>query len=364
MAARFEDRLPFKDRAPDEVHHAGISPTAEPAAEMRTADPEQRLSLVGRPAEYRLMFRSMLVPGLPDEVQVGRVRIVQADGPIWTQQTHIVQQPGWRPVYRKWMEHIPVGAGYRVTVCILPVELTENLSLGITAWRDECLAALSLVVALFDERIAQAELAEDVITESNEPRGTTVVIDHRVGVREFQPTNRVLSDHLDAVAALRHVDTHRDDPVFAAARWYLKAAQEGPSPDAIVYLWISLEALSKPRWGTKEYKATRKEGDVALVERAIAATGFDLALLNPDIGRLAGLRAEIVHGGVEAPALLRPGFYTLEAMTRLLLRARLGVSTAAWPLQPAVPDVRSPLDRLARLSTRFRKIIWTSSPRE
>lgn len=354
----YQDSFPFKDRPPDEVHHVGMTPTAQEEIGPRTGDPAQRASLAGREAEYRLVFQSMSLPGLPEELKVGRVRIVQTDGPVWSQTTHIVQQPGYRPVYRKWMEHAPVGKGYRLTVCLLPVTLTENLSASIVGWRDEVLAGLSLVVALFDERIAQVELAEDIIAEKRGSGDKTHVIDTRVGLREFPPTSRVRRADLPILSELARLDTSRDDPMLAAGRWYLRAAQAGPTPDAVVYLWIALEALSKPPWGTKLSKAEKRRPDVDWVEQAIAATGFDLELLDPDIGRLAGLRAEIVHGGVESPALLRPGYYCLEAMARLLLRARAEMGVAGWPLQPGVPNRRGPFRVLALLGYNFRRIVW------
>lgn len=354
----FQDRLPFKDRPPDEVHHLGMTPTAQDEVGPRTGDPAQRASLAGREAEYRLVFQSMPLPGLPDEVQVGGVQIVQTDGPVWSQRTHIVQRPGYRPVYRKWMEHAPVGKGYRLTVCLLPVTLTENLSASIVGWRDEVLAALSLLVALFDERIAQIELAEDIIAEKRGAGDKTHVVDTRVSLREFPPTSRVRKADLPTLVDLGRIDTSQDDRVLAAGRWYLRAAQGGPNPDSIVYLWIALEALSKPPWGTKLSRADKRRSDVDWVENALAATGFDLGLLDPDIGRLAGLRAEIVHGGGESPALLRPGYYALEAMVRLLLRAHAGVGGAGWPLQPGIPNLRGPFRVLASLGHRFRKIVW------
>jgi hypothetical protein len=46
---------------------------------------------------------------------------------------------------------------------------------------------------------------------------------------------------LDDLAGLQTKDLV---PLTEAARWYLKAAQEGPTADAIVYLWIAIEALT------------------------------------------------------------------------------------------------------------------------
>jgi hypothetical protein len=59
--------------------------------------------------------------------------------------------------------------------------------------------------------------------------------------------------------------------------------------------------------GSTEFKATKKEPDGALVERAIAATGFDLDLLHPDMGRLAGLRAVGALARARECRLARPG---------------------------------------------------------
>lgn len=335
-----------------------MTPTAQTHAEPHTGDEDLRASIAGQEAEYRLALQSMSVPGLPEELQVGAVRIIQTDGPVWTQTTHITQQPGYRPVYRKWMDHQPVGTGYRVTVCLMAVTLTDNLSLSMVRWRDEALAALSVLVALFDDRIVQRELAEDVIAHNVGPNNETHVIDARMGVREYPPTSRVRRADRPALASLARIDTSRDDPVLAAGRWYLRAATNGPSPDAIVHLWIALEALSKPAWGAKLSKTDKKRTDVEWVERAVAATGFDPSLLDPSLGRLAGLRAEIVHGGVESPTLLRPGYYTLEAMARLLLRARLGTGPAGWPLQPELTNAPGPLRSLALFGKRFRRVVW------
>jgi hypothetical protein len=338
-----------------------MTPTAAEQRGTVTGDPDERAALEGSPAEYRLMFQSMRVPGLPERLTVGRVRIFQTDGPIWSQRTHIVQRPGWRPVYEKWMEHAPVGVGYRVTVCELPVTLSSNMSASLFAWRNEALAALSLVVALLDERVAQRELAEDVIAQNPRPGDKTHVFDTQTSLREFTSASRVLAADRSALSRLAAVDPSEDDPVLAAGRWYLRAAQAGPTPDAVVFLWIAVEALSKPRWGTMS-RAEKRRTDVTWAEQAVAATGFDHSLLDPSIGRLSGLRAEIVHGGVESPALLREGYYTLEVIVRLLLRARIGGTGAGWPLQPGVPNLRMPWRQLALAARDFRKIVWRDSP--
>ena len=83
----------------------------------------------------------------------------------------------------------------------------------------------------------------------------------------------------------------------------------------------------------------RGKGDnrphVRRVEDALAEAGLALNQLPLSIGRLAGLRAEVVHKGIEQPELLYAGFYELEALARLLLRHRLDIAEGAWPLEPS-----------------------------
>lgn len=358
----YDDPLPFKGRPPDEVRHVGISPSAAEELGVTTGDRDERSAMEGRSGTYRLVFQSMPVPGLPDEVHIGQVRIRQMDGPLWTQRTHITQQPGWRPIYEKWMEHRPVGAGYRLTVCTLPVLLASNMSASMTRWRDEVLAAMSLLVSLLDERLAQVELLEDVIAYDLRPGEKTSVFDLRTRLREFTPLNRVRAPELQALQSLSSIDVSSEDPLLAAGRWYLRAAQSGPTPDAVVFLWIALEALSKPRWGTKLSKAHKKLSDVGWAEKAVSRAGLDPSLISPDLGRLAGLRAEIVHGGVESPALLRDGFYELEAVVRLLLRHQLGLIGAGWSLRPNIPSETGLRRHVGRIGHAFRKVVWRDPP--
>jgi hypothetical protein len=108
-------------------------------------------------------------------------------------------------------------------------------------------------------------------------------------------------------------------------------AQAGPTPDSIVFLWIALEALSKPPYGTKEAK---QKNDVAWVKMALRKAGLNPANVEPSVGRLAELRAAVVHGGVEEPPLLHEGFRALEQLARLLLRHALEPAPTAGPSPP------------------------------
>jgi hypothetical protein len=305
----------------------------------------------------------MPVPGLPDTLHVGRVTIHQADGPLWTQRTHVTQKPGWRPTYVKHMDQnvLEVAAGYRLTICTIDVTLPDDLVAAFRAWRDEALAAVAFVVAILDERIAQEVLAEDMLLfdDNGAPTGAA---DHVSQVRALVSSERVVSEHRAALGRLRDLKPGDDSPIAAAARWYLRAVQNGVTPDSVVFFWIALEALTKPVYGTKLSKTQKRLSDVDWVEQGLKETGLDPTMVDPSVGRLAGLRAEIVHGGKESPALLRNGYYTLEMLVRLLLRSRLDVGPAAWPIAPGRSSLRGPLGRTAELLQGFPRTRWRSTP--
>lgn len=340
----FEDRFPFRDREPSAIGEHSVTPsTPAEGLPARASAFKDRLP-IGTTGQYRLVLRGMRVPGLADELCVGRVVLHQTDGPVWTQRTHVVQAPGWRPTYTKAMDRGPVEVadGYRLTIALLDVRLPDDLASAFRLWRDECMAAVAFLVSVLDERVAQEVLAEDLVLDDvrGEPRA---VADITTQVREFTPTERVLKRDLPALNALASLDPAAESPINAAARWYLRAVQGGVRPDAIVFFWIALEALSKPPFGTKLTKEQRKISDVGWVEKATAAAGIDPSGLQVSIGKLAGLRAQIVHGGIEAPALLRDGHYTLEMIVRAVLRHAIELPASGWPLRPGESRLRGPL---------------------
>jgi hypothetical protein len=256
---------------------------------------------------------------------------------------------------------LELAAGYKLTICTIAVTVPDDLVVAMREWRDEALAALSFVVALLDERIAQEILAEDVLLfdDAGNPKGAA---DQVVQVRKFVPSQRVLEPHRQVLDGLRLQDPAASRPMVAAGRWYLRAAQSGVTPDAVVFLWIALEALTKPPYGTKLTKPDKKLSDVDWVERGLQQAGLDPAKVEPSVGRLAGLRAEIVHGGVESPALLRDGYYTLEVLVRLLLRHQLGTGPFAWPVVPGTSNLKAPLARAAEALQRFPRTRWRQPP--
>jgi hypothetical protein len=125
----FRDLYPFKSGGGRRHRNYAIAPSTKGAAAPTFGGPAHRDVRPGMQAQYRLALTSMPVPGLPDVLQVGRVVIHQADGPLWTQRTHVTQKPGWRPTYVKSMDQdvLEVAAGYRLTVCTIDVTVPGDL---------------------------------------------------------------------------------------------------------------------------------------------------------------------------------------------------------------------------------------------
>jgi hypothetical protein len=286
----------------------------------------------------------MDVPGLPTVVKIGPVEITQHAGPIWTQHTYIRQRPGWRPHYDKTMHqgYLQVGEGLQLTLAELPVVVprSQHIQGALAQWRDQVLAAVSILSALLDERVAQRELLEDFIVYDSTGSRPWASVDTGVRVRDFLPKKRVLSQKRQLLDQLAAFDLSQDRAELGAGRWYLRAVQSGPTPDAVVFLWIAIEALAPPT-GKGDTRT-----DVRRVEDALAEAGVALEQLELSIGRLAGLRADVVHKGIDQPELLYAGFYELEALTRLLLRHRLGVVQGAWPLIPSESMLRPGLQSM------------------
>jgi hypothetical protein len=188
----FEDYFPFKTRPPDGRGEVEIAPTSA-VTKRAPLRPEAPLTgYEGRSAYYRLAFKAMPVPGFPTEVRVGNTTLSQTPGPIWTQRTHVLQRPGWRPVFLKHMDQgvLEVGEGYHLTICQLAVTIPNDLSRALSVWRDEALGAVSLVVALLDELVAQEELAEDVLIFDEGSVEAVAVADQVTKLRKFPATTK------------------------------------------------------------------------------------------------------------------------------------------------------------------------------
>jgi hypothetical protein len=312
----FEDLYVFKERPPDDLYDS-----------RRGDDPD----FTGQRVVYRLGFQSMEIEGMPAEVRIGRVTVHQTIGPVKTQRTDVVQQPGIPLVFDKVMRTgIPAGEGLPLSVCEIDDLYPASPSDQFELWRDEALAALGLLATLLDERIAQEFVFEDAVVFdiAGNPLG---VLDIRRKIRNFFPYPVVVAE-LPQLAQL--ADTEVEGTLAMAGRWYLRAVRGGPRADAIVYFWTAIEGLLGPANGSKAEQ----------LKEALRAAG---AQPDPDemqlsVARLSWIRGEVVHKGKEQPDDLELGYYLLEAIVRTLIRERLGLE-GLWPLLPDASAFTSPV---------------------
>lgn len=252
-------------------------------------------------------------------VAVGRVRVSVVKGPLTTQRTTVVQRPGDQLVFDKTLHpHVEVGHDVPLTLAEIEEPLPADLPAAIDAWYAECFAALGLICVVLDERLAQRPVLEDVVLFDAAGTRVSGAIDARMRLRHFYPRSYTETE----ASALEGLSEGAAPEIAGAARWYLRAAQLGPVADAVVYLWIAIDALLGTE-GSRVVPALRDKLD---------EIGFAVASLPVPLGPLYGLRGDIVHKGQERPVNLREGFYELEAITRLLLRDALGVESS-WPAQ-------------------------------
>lgn len=305
---------------------------------------------VGHRVLYRVAFAAMSVEGFPTSLQIGRVNVHQAVGPLTTQRTTVVQRPGNRLVFEKTLhDKVVVADSVPLTVFTIADLMPEDIAAAFDHWHAEVLGAAGLLASLLDERVAQQSVLEDVVIF--DAAGDAVgAADVRTRQRTFLP--RTFSE--DETVATRHLASSEtaETSVSAAARWYLRGAQLGPVADAIVYFWIAIDALLGTE-GNQVIPALRK---------ALARRGFQLESLPISVGRLYGLRGEIVHKGVERPPELVDGYYELEAITRMLIRDMMGLSSS-WPEQVALPWFPDRDAALVERRWRKPKTVWKRATR-
>lgn len=280
---------------------------------------------------YRGVFRGMNLFGMPDELKVGKARVFSIMGPLLTQKTDVIQRSGFPLVFDKRMEHrTEVGAGHRLSVVqIERSPIPEDLSALMIECREESRAAIALVAALLDERIAQEQLAEDLIFLQGEE--AIAAADLRQRIRSFLPYE-VRGKEMQALLSLENADVPRH--VQTAARWYLRGAQTGPQEDGVIFLWFAVETLV----------GSSKKG---AIENALREAGKDPADQQIGIGQLHGLRSQIVHDKPDKappdPELIRDGYYDLEGMVRALLRHAVG-ARSSWPMHFGARVFQPPWD--------------------
>lgn len=323
-----------------------LSTPSEPRADIADA-------FCGLRAVYRLGYLSMEVPGLPNVLRLGDVFVSQITGPLETQITTIVQEPGLSPVFHKWMEKPFVGAGRHITVLSLEIQVGQDVSESLATCRAKCETVAGVLVALMDERIAEELILEDMTILADD--GTVrAVVDERKRVRTYEASHRWFERfeaEIEKVEALDHDEYLR---LGAAVRWYHRAVLAGPTAESFVMLWIAIEAAVPAAGGAQS------RNEVRAVEEAIAGADPTLDIpadIVPSVGRMAGLRARIVHQGLEDDVELSESWYMLEAITRLLVR-NIGRITGGWPFFPDQSMLRDPFSRLKEAPKTF----WHAPP--
>src|SRR5215216_2113023 len=284
---------------------------------------------------YRLGFSSLPLAGAPDRSRIGRVEISRATGPVTTQQVVMRQRHGLPITFDKAMTMgVQVASQEVLTICQITEPPPDDLAVAFDVWREEANAACGLLAAVLDDRIAIEERFEDLILmRGGEPVASA---DRRSRMRSFLPFDVTDEEHR-AIGELGALDLDEVPDLAEAGRWYLRGAQQGPVADAIVCLWIAVEALTPaPRTNPK------------VVEVMLISAGFDPAWLGEfAVGRLAGLRADIVHKGMRDHPQIRDGYYRLEAIARVLIRNAVGVDSS-WPpalVPPAFGDSAEEVSR-------------------
>ena len=292
---------------------------------------------------YRLAFTAGWVGEMPEDLIIDGVCIRQAQGPLMTQRTEMRQVPAPELAWDKHMtQQVEVGAGQWLTVAEISSTPPADVTAAMNEWRSKALGALGAVAAILDERIALEEVSEDVLFIA---AGEAIAAaDLRSHVRPFRPY-RITDVETEALLNL-NLGSGLSPSVSGAARWYLRGARQGPTPDGFVFFWVALESLSESR------STSPKE-----IEAELLQLGWRLDSLPVSIGRLAGLRADIVHSGVEDHDLLYEGFFVLETVTRALLRNRLA-AYSTWPAQVGANNFDPPWRQHIDQSWMMPRVRW------
>lgn len=212
---------------------------------------------------------------------------------------------------------VRVGEGQVVTVADVEVTIEENeVNRLMERCRQEALADIGLLAACLDERVGTEILSENlyVLDAGDAPM---LVADRVVRRRTFVPSSNVNPLTQQLLSTLGDL-TDKDRKAYGfGARWFQKAVTLGPTPDAVVMLWAAAEGLAQNycvrvlRTGAKGVKA---------IESAVAHLGHDISDFPISIGRVFGVRSEVVHQGTESHDHMDDAYYELEMVVRLLLR--------------------------------------------
>lgn len=308
------------------------------ATRERSSIPDALRAYEGRPSFYRLVFAGSSVRGWVSPLRIHDVVLVPWEGPVSVQSTSVHVRPVSPLSLEKIMHRRDVGHGRPLVIGIRPFSMSlAEVSLNMERHRQEVLAAVGKVATILDERFATEELGENVVVLDKSGSGAERYVDASWRVRHYRPDLDFPEALHEAAASLA-----RNPVVDQAARWYFKGAREGPTADGIMWLCAAIESLADP------LPNQSKRFNRAAIERAISHAGDDPGRFSPSIGRIAGLRADVIHYGKEDPTLLREGFYVLEEVVRLILRHRLGSGQGAWPVRPETESSEKLTARLRR----------------
>ncbi len=331
---------------PHATREYGMTPTGQSQLPAR---PAEFSSYDGAAAYLRLVLAGSPIPDWADPISVGGVLLAPCKGPVWVQRTYISQPATGGTDYEKVHHRTQVGHGRHLTIGLWRFTLDKtNMARLLTISSRKVTAAAGVLAALTDERFAVEVLGENVLVVRD--GAVAGVVDMTTSVRNY---SRAYS--MAQVRLVSKAGCHVDSPVERSARWYLKGAQEGPSPEGIVWLCSAIECLVDPmgRQGKKHFNK-------ASLEQAVLAAGDDPTRFEPDLGTVAGLRARVVHYGEEEPLKLREGYYVLEELCRLLIRNRTNESTD-WPSR--VPSSDTPED--PSITKRYlHGLEWVNTPPE
>ena len=283
---------------------------------------------------YRLGFTAIGVPDLPTTLELGTVVLRSCRGPVRTQRAAIQQRVPPPLVFDKYVDWVEVGDGHYLTICEIAATLGDVRERFVKL-RSTALTAAGLVASVLDERLFGEQILEDLLIEVGDE---VVPTDIRWHVRHFMP--RAFTGPLTtALGRMGDLDLDGSDArVGVAARWYLKAMRDGPTPDGFVHLWVALEAI-----------ADEASTVVKAVQAAMDESGMSYHPQEgePSLGKLYGLRSVIVHQGQERSEDLENGYYVLEAITRGLIRNAAGIGLVGWPPQAVLPTADEVLAEVA-----------------
>jgi hypothetical protein len=100
----------------------------------------------------------------------------------------------------------------QLTLAELPVVVpqSQHIQGALARWRDQVLAAVSMLAALLDERVAQRELLENLIVYDSTGSRPWASVDTGVRVRDFLPRNRVLLEQRQLLEQLASFDLSQE----------------------------------------------------------------------------------------------------------------------------------------------------------